>query len=1105
MFTKENLQKIFQEKYNADTWQNMLVNLLQARELRNTPELLDTTTDKEQGYYLGKLQTEDALMGFFYYKITKGSVLHRRVGLRNLVKQFINPRWGVFDAALVVFDDGEHWRLSLVCDIKEASTAPKRYTYLFGESEQTYHTAIERFEWLQKEKISLKNLLEAFNVEKLSKAFFADYKQLYQQFCNHLISKPSYRVSFFGGGENADKAIRDFTKKFLGRIVFLYFLQKKGWLGAKDLRYKDGDKNFIFNLFQKSGSSGIFYSKWLQQLFFETLNKPRENDDFVMPDGETVKIPFLNGGLFEKEDNEKDELKCPDFPKELFEKLFQLFNQYNFTIYEDDPNDHTVAVDPEMLGHIFENLLEDNKDKGAYYTPKEIVHYMCQESLKEYCLNHDLHDLTDYCDYKLFVENLINKKNINHQENSELCANFVNLVVKKLDAVKICDPAIGSGAFPMGLLQEIFSAKQMLYLFEHDSLEGFSASEVKLNIIQNSIYGVDIEKGAVDIARLRFWLSLIIDEELPKPLPNLDYKIVVGNSLISKFEEEVIDIDWSLDATSQGFFGAELAQKRIELLDAISEKQKTFFSPKSDKKKLIPEIRNLKIDLLINQLELMIKTKGIETAPTGTGKAIVKQNEVFLQTQGWKQLIHKLQTLRTQPEKPLQFFDWKLDFPEVMNPILAQFTDGINAPPEGFDIVIGNPPYRQLKWLATDYSTFGFETFSKNSDIYCLFFEKSANLLKERGIGAFITSNKWLRTDYGKLLKAFFKKNRSTINIIDFNGYQVFETATVDTAITFWKILRNNLEVSIQQCDRASMLNELTFEKKKNLKIDDVWNYRNDSIDNVRIKIEKNCKRLIDCEVELNYGILTGANPVFILDKEKYNLFISKNPNISKYIVPILRGKDLDRFGYVFNNFYLLNLHNGIKEKGIQPITLNPIEDVDLLEYLDSFGVNFKNRGEQGVNWYNLRSCNYIDKYKLPKILYADISNDTGKFIFDENGFYTNDTAFMIYHTDKKYLKYLVAVLNSKAANFLYLNFYCGGILGKSGIRFKKEFLSLLPIPNISVDQQLPLITLVNQILSAKKENPAADTSELEREIDKLVYELYGLTEEEIGVIEGKN
>jgi hypothetical protein len=287
-------------------------------------------------------------------------------------------------------------------------------------------------------------------------------------------------------------------------------------------------------------------------------------------------------------------------------------------------------------------------------------------------------------------------------------------------------------------------------------------------------------------------------------------------------------------------------------------------------------------------------------------------------------------------------------------------------------------------------------------------------------------------------------------------------------------------------------LNQIVFNNNKNLAVDDIWIYRNDGIEDIRIKIENRHKRLSEYDIELNYGILTGANSVFILNKGQRDLLLSKNEKIEKYIVPILRGKDLQKYSFTFNNFYLLNIHNGIKEKKIEPVKLNPIQDKELLEYLNSFGNNFKSRGEQGVNWYNLRSCNYIDKYNLPKILYADISIDSGKFIYDDKGFFTNDTAFMIYHTDKQYLKYLTGILNSKAANFFYLNYYCGGILGKRGMRFKKEFLSQLPIPDISFAQQQPIIAFVDYILFLRQsQNDSIIPIYYENIINACVYELY--------------
>src|SRR5690606_1195199 len=307
---------------------------------------------------------------------------------------------------------------------------------------------------------------------------------------------------------------------------------------------------------------------WLTKLFYDTLNKERENDDFEMPDKSIVKIPYLNGGLFDKESDKYDYLT---FPKKLFADLFEFFNRFNFTIYENSPEEHTVAVDPEMLGHIFENLLEANKDKGTFYTPKEIVHYMTQESLIEYLVTHLGEDTKEGID--LFVK---------QKDKEQLSVEQLNEINILLDKVKICDPAIGSGAFPMGILQEIFTLKERI-TFDL-GYTGWSPAKVKENIIQNSIYGVDIEKGAVDIAQLRFWLSLIVDADVPKALPNLAYKIVVGNSLVSKFEDEVIKIDWSTDSAKGGLFAQELIEKKIDLLKQISEKQKSYFKAKGQKK-----------------------------------------------------------------------------------------------------------------------------------------------------------------------------------------------------------------------------------------------------------------------------------------------------------------------------------------------------------------------------------------------------------------------------------------------------------------------------------------------------------------------------------------
>ena len=681
-------------------------------------------TASEQNYAVsavkyGEFQTLDEIprtVELYEIIVNDNKQIERsRVGLGALVKKHIIGN----NAVLVNFayqnPEKRSWRFSFIArdgvfqdgEMQITDTHPKRYTYVFGEPDETYKTALDRFFVLGNElEITINKIKDAFGVEAMSKAFFDEYRDVhYAGFVDYLM-RSNFKKSSFNGN---DKDVRDFVKKLLGRIVFLYFLQKKGWLGAKDTSYKNGDKNFMTNFFKKAGTNDAFYSTWLSKLFFDALNNERPNDDFKMPDGVEVKIPYLNGGLFEKESSKYEFLT---FPADLFTYLFEFFDQYNFTIFEDSPEEHTVAVDPEMLGHIFENLLEDNKDKGAFYTPKEIVHYMTQESLIEY-LHTQIPD-AERNDLENFVKNKENKLSKEHKQQID----------QKLDTVKICDPAIGSGAFPMGLLQEIFGLKERIAYDLGLPWSGEMAAKTKENIIQKSIYGVDIERGAVDIARLRFWLSLIVDEEMPKALPNLDYKIVVGNSLVSKFDDTVIEIDWD----RKGSVGE--ADKHVQgvqtALKSISEKQKQFFESKSNKQKakLKAEIRDLKLDVLMNQLSFnkasyLNKNQKVTDMGFGLKATDLKKNlEIDLQIAEFDQELAKLKRLKENPDQDFNHFDWKLDFPEVLNPLVNEIT--------GFDIVIANPPYVGVKghaYIFDEIKKSRFKNFFKGrAELFYFFF-----------------------------------------------------------------------------------------------------------------------------------------------------------------------------------------------------------------------------------------------------------------------------------------------------------------------------------------------------------------------------------------------
>ena len=526
-YTKDNLRQIFQQPFNSNEWQQMLRHYFQATELRTEPERIDGTTVEEQGYYLGAIDTTDNYrIGLFYYKILHGNVARKRVGLRNLVKSFVNPNWGEFDAALVVFDSGNLWRLSFVSDIKGEATAPKRYTYVFGEDNTFDNTPVGRFDALQRKGISFENIKETFSVEALSKEFFDEYREHYADIVEYITGKryvkekgkwvektihePCHEVfdQFVAVYKNPGKTVRDYIKKLMGRLVFLQFLQKKEWMVVPVDRqdWTGGDTRFLQNKFNEFADKENFIDGFLEPLFNDLNTNRQDKGDLASPEvGNHIKIPFLNGGLFQLDEEDCSNIRLP---QHLLGDVLNFFEKYNFTIDENDPNDAQVGVDPEMLGRVFENLLEDNKDKGAFYTPKEIVQYMCQESLIAY-LQSGIDDETNKESIRQFV--------LTHE--AEGLGSMAEDISIKLLNVKICDPAIGSGAFPMGLLRQLYLCQRAI----HPELVEKNAAEIKRHIIQNNIYGVDIEKGAVDIARLRFWLSLIVDEETPRFLPNLDF------------------------------------------------------------------------------------------------------------------------------------------------------------------------------------------------------------------------------------------------------------------------------------------------------------------------------------------------------------------------------------------------------------------------------------------------------------------------------------------------------------------------------------------------------------------------------------------------------
>ena len=713
------------------------------------------------------------------YDITvsdKVQMQRNRVSIQMLVRRIMDT----YSSSFMIFHYKDNsswdWRFTF-CSKKgnnEDSTDSKRYTFLLGPN-QSCRTAAENFEKLiqieDKESITVDCIISAFDVEALSKEFFGKYKEHYSKFVAYMCDESNgMRDNFIDNSfdkagldaskikDKEEKPIRDYVKRLLGRIVFLHFLQKKGWMGVPaGKNWGDGDKDFMMSLYEYASESqrANFLDEILEPLFSEALNTDRTSDGDLfdtkvnLRNGSKVRVPYLNGGLFERD--KYDEPKTV-FPAEYFKELLEFFYQYNFTIDENDPNDAQVGVDPEMLGRIFENLLEDNKDKGAFYTPKEIVQYMCRQALVAYLQTNEDDSV------KLQIENFVTTYDVNEIGGAD--SDLALTIDQRLKEVKICDPAIGSGAFPMGLLKELFLCRGAIENFDN-------SSDIKKHIIQNNIYGVDIEKGAVDIARLRFWLSLIVDEDTPSALPNLDYKIMQGNSLLESYK------------------GVDLSQLTAEKKEISEGHQLTFFEDESD-------LQRLNLRKLLDDYYNCPDHNGKTALKKKISDCIQKQLDNSALSHQGKFGKNLIDLSKIDVAGNDQFFLWHTWFSDVFN-------RPSDCDKSGFDIVIGNPPYLESRSpefsssikdaiqsdIRTRYQ--GAATaFARGADLLIFFYELSFRLLSKDGYNVFITENSWLSTDYGKKFQEWLLANIDVCGIID-SDYKYFSDAEVNTVITILK------------------------------------------------------------------------------------------------------------------------------------------------------------------------------------------------------------------------------------------------------------------------------------------------------------------------------
>nr|WP_039451660.1 TaqI-like C-terminal specificity domain-containing protein [Pedobacter glucosidilyticus] len=929
---------------------------------------------------------------------------------------------------------------------------------------------------------------------------------------------------------------------WINRILFLKLLEGQ----LINYHKRNLDYAFLSNKFIKEYDD-------LNSLFFQVLAKKYEDRNADVK-AVFTKVPYLNSSLFEPTElehqtifisNLKDDktipiisstvLKDPQGKKRTgslttLQYLFEFLDAYDFGAEggEDIQEDNKTLINASVLGLIFEKI-NGYKD-GSFFTPGFITMYMCRETIR-----------------KAVVQKFNETKNWNCNTLEELYDKIedrkeANIIV---NSIKICDPAVGSGHFLVSALNEMIAVKNDLkilqdregkrlkeYLVEvvNDELivtdeegelfeyhptnkESQRIQETlfheKQSIIENCLFGVDINTNSVKICRLRLWIELLKNAyyknstEL-ETLPNIDINIKCGNSLVSRF---AIDADlkqalkkskWNIDSyriAVDTYRNAENKEQKREMEKLILEIKQNFSS----------EIRmnsplKKRLDKLASELYHRFTGTFLFEPETPYGKAnknIEKKRKAEQQKieKEIEEISSKIEEIKANKIFE-NAFEWRFEFPEVLN------DDGDFV---GFDVVIGNPPYFSLskvKEQSEYFSKANYVTYSKGADIFCLFYELGGNILKPLGFLTYITSNSWLRAIYGEPLKKYFIQKLQPIALINIEDVQIFEEATVESNIfTLQKSLSSKPFQVVNLSKDYSIGTSLDEYFNKNSfeftpPSTSEWFIGNQSFSTLKSKIENGARLLKDFNVRINFGIKTGYNEAFIIDENKKNELIKADEKNAEIIKPIIRGRDLKKYFYEYENLWVISTFPSLK--------IN-IEDYPSIKdhFIEVGKKRLEQSGEIGSRkktsnkWFETQdSISYLRDFEKPKIVWGEIS-DKPKFAFDDEKYFAEATTFFM--TGEK-LKFLLAILNSKVSEW-YFNLI-GTTTGMGTNRWKKYKIELLPIKITSQAQEKEIEILVNQILAIKKQDPLANIIELENQINQLVYQLYDLTEEEIKIVE---
>ena len=1118
------LKNILSAKFDFNIWKDLLEKIFPKVEIFTSVAKI-TDSHVKDGGHVGNIRLDDGRsLAIFRFEVADNVQISRnRKSLRDIAAKYVDQDL-IHGALVFYYSQGQDdYRLTFIAkqtyfnesgELVKKETAPKRYTFLLGKNEPCT-TAASRLKELADKRtygsIYLTDVTDAFSVERLNKEFFNGYKAQYKKFIDTL---------------SDTKPHRDYVKKLLGRLVFLQFLQKKGWMGvpASNVKWEGGDKNYLSKLVDNYANNNRLLSDVLEPLFFKTLNEKRNGDIADGKLGENIKIPYLNGGLFDKD--RIDELDI-DFPYSYFKDLMDFFSQYNFTIDENDPDDSEVGIDPEMLGHIFENLLEDNKDKGAFYTPKEIVQYMCRQSVIQYLKTHEPSD--QYADA---IGQLINDGVVSPiLQSKSIATRFIQL----LKEVKVCDPAIGSGAFPMGILYVLYHA--IHHLHSHAEPHGnFDSTQTKRDIIQNNIFGVDIEQGAVDIARLRFWLALVVDAEEPQPLPNLDYKITCGNSQICRY---------SLDMPI-----ADVFEEYNRVGKENARKEKTTWSKFTleDYKRLVVDYTEEHTD----KVGLKAKINDIKNCfKTTLAQGDIRQRQVAEQRVyeyeaiplfgkrkaeedpiGYAAAKSKLNKLKEKEHAILnnkkyeKSFEWRFEYPQLLDDKGAFI---------GFDIIIANPPYiKEGRMSKTFFEPYKDSPYYKGKmDIWYLFACNGLDLLNPNGVLCFIATNNWT-TSFGasKLRDKVIKETR-ICNIVDFGAVMMFESASIQTMIMMFQKDKNTddytfdyrkltaykatekeaiaiLAPSYKTYDQAECYTptirranfygkNITFSQSDDI-LDKIYNVKN----NIFLFEEELTNGIhphydfINKKLSEKYGFPIGDG-IFGLSKSEIDGLDLSEDEV-KLIKPYYNSSDnVARYTVGATDIYII----------YTPSTFKNPHSMDSYPHLKAHLDKFKDVISSDNKPYGLHRAR-VESFFIGEKIVA-LRKCAGKPVFAyANGLNYMSATFYVIKTNRVNMKYLTGLLNSKLIEFWLTN---KGKMQGANYQLDKEPLQQIPIAVPAVNIQKLIATLVDYIIlicSTKDSLSELVSNEtiasfFEKIIDGCVYELYfeeHMKEQEINIID---